>query len=68
MKITATSHKAAGGGLGTAIAAIIVWFADQQGVDMGPIADAVAAVVTVILGGFFGTWFAPPNQPRVPKP
>lgn len=58
------ANKARGGGLGAALAAIIVYGAQELGVNLGPIADPIALVITVALGGLGGAWIAPPNQPK----
>jgi len=60
-----TSHKARGGALGTAIAAILVYAAKEfLNVDLAPISEAIAFVLTMIVGGFCGTWLAPANRSK----
>lgn len=67
MKVTETSHKARGGALGSALAAILVWIGKQYGVDLGPIGDPIALVITTLLGGGIGAWISPANKPKLAR-
>lgn len=59
-----TAHKARGGALGSALAAIIVYVAQQYGLNLGPIGDPIALVITAVIGGFGGAWVAPANRSK----
>lgn len=56
------AHAAAvGGGIGAAIAAILVWIGAQSGIDMSQI-EAPLTIVITALGAWLTTYFAPANQ------